>query len=203
MIGWYNANLKEKYENYISKESIYCNDRSGTSYYTDYTGYSGRIRLSNKKQPSYQCGMNTTGGKVNIYGTWIQNGTVGILYNDASDQDKFKEGVGLMTADEISFAGGVYGSNAPNTYYYRNSVNNCTSNTDRNCSVVDVNYWWTMTPYGFNDTAYGYAVGINSNPGRLDLFEVSSEMIIRPVISISKNVLTFGSGTSTDPYVIE
>ena len=146
--------------------------------------YSAYTRLISKKQPSYQCGMSPSG----------------TIYSDASESDKFKEGVGLMTADEVAMAGGIYESGAPNTYYYRNSVSNCS--TAANCSVTGSNYWWTMSPREFNGVI-AYAFGVLGSAGSLHYAATSGTYMVRPVISLKSNTLVSGSGTASDPYLVE
>lgn len=168
--------------------------------------YSAYTRLINKNEPSYQCGMNTTGGYTNSNGVWVSGGTTGTLYSDASESDKFKDGIGLITADEIIFAGGALIS-SPNIYYFRNSVSDCSRDKDDLCSVTGNKWWWTMTPNEYTDT-YGIMLGVfaSSNPntvvGSLANLIVYEPQVIRPVISIKANTLISGSGTVTNPYEI-
>ena len=107
-----------------------------------------------------------------------------------------------MTADEVAMADGVYGTNAPNTYYYRNSVSDCS--TAANCSVTGDNYWWTMSPSDFFvSNAHAFGVNGSSNPAYLNYANVNSTYVVRPVISLKSNTLVSGSGTASDPYLVE
>ena len=126
------------------------------------------------------------------------------LYSNASNQDKFTEGVGLMTVDEVSFAGGVYAVPAVNTYYSRNSVSECS--TESNCSVSGSYDWWTMSPYNFTGSAANVFIVFGSHypfhPGSLNSLPVFDTFVVRPVISLKSNTLVSGSGTASDPYVV-
>ena len=91
--------------------------------------------------------------------------------------------IGLLTADEVMFAGG-----------------NSTSNTS---------YWlytgssyWTMTTNSINLSAPLWQYNV-AGDGKLGTNAVSSENGIRPVINLSKDVLfAGGSGTVGDPYKV-
>ena len=106
--AWYENNLLTNYDKYVSKTAIYCNDKStqNNSYVIDDSFvYSGITRLYSSDAPSYKCGANTNNG----------------LFEDTQAvEDKFsasttgggngqlKYPMALMTADEVTFAGGVY-----------------------------------------------------------------------------------------------
>ena len=84
-----NNRTNTNYDKYVSKTAIYCNDRStqNNSYVIDNSFvYSGITRLYSSDAPSYKFSANTTGGG---------NG-------------QLKYPMALMTADEVTFAGGVY-----------------------------------------------------------------------------------------------
>ena len=103
-----NNRTNTNYDKYVSKTAIYCNDRStqNNSYVIDDSFiYSGITRLYSSDAPSYKCGANTNNG----------------LFEDTQAvEDKFsasttgggngqlKYPMALMTADEVTFAGGVY-----------------------------------------------------------------------------------------------
>ena len=131
------------------------------------------------------------------------------MYSDASVADKFSKTtgsggngkltypVGLITADEIAFAGGKAGTNSPNTYYYLNSVGG---------SVTGSNWWWTMSPYRANSSSNAsvFGVGGSSNPGYLSYYVVNYSYAVRPVVSLKSNVLVSGgNGTASNPYIVE
>ena len=107
--------------------------------------------------------------------------------------------VGLITADEIAFAGGKYRTNASNTYYYLNNIRG---------SVTGSKYWWTMSPYIFQGSASVYVVnGINNNDengGLSGNLEVINSYAVRPVISLKPSVMVSGgNGTASNPYTVE
>ena len=193
---WYKNNLLTNYDKYLSKTAIYCNDRSvGNGIYSvsssfDYALYTYRII---KHIPTYKCGGNGTGG---------------LIENIQAIEDKFSastEGGGngqlkyptaLITADELSFAGGLYGSSSVNVWYYNNSAGN---------SVVRNQSWWTMSPsdWSGNYVEVWSESGADSFP-RFMNYSVVSDMVIRPVISISKCAkVKSGNGTPESPYEMD
>lgn len=57
-----------------------------------------------------------------------------------------------------------------------------------------------MTPYEFN--AGGATVFINYSNGEFQWDGIHSTNYIRPVINLKADVTISGSGTTTDPYVV-
>ena len=216
--SWYSTNITGSNANMVSTDAIYCNDRSGEAYNATgtmyYAAYS-RLGRSSNRQPSYKCG-EVTGTKYNN-SSWV-SGTLGSMYSDASNADKFSKTtgsggngqlaypVGLMTADEVAFAGGKYGLKAPNTYYYRNSRTGCTGASGDPCSVTGTTWWWTMSPFQASGNGYAYLfrVGGSASPGALDYNYVRNTYAVRPVVSLKSSVLVSGgNGTATNPYTVE
>jgi hypothetical protein len=190
-----------KYDKYVSRTAIYCNDRAHEGTYT--TGntvfyYAGYYRLQSGKQPSYKCGNNVSG----------------TLYENSDNADRFSAStsttytngvnagngklqypVAMMTADEIVFAGGKYGTNSQAWYYYNSS----------NGSVVGDKWWWTMSPFYWNGSGSRvFRVGGSASPGSLSNNGVSSALAVRPVVSLKSCTLaSSGNGTVSSPYTVE
>ena len=91
--------------------------------------------------------------------------------------------IGLITADEVAYAGGVYGSSNSSYYLY----------TGQN--------YWTLSPYYFGG---GYARMFRVySYGSLGNGSVSDTNGVRPVINLKANVtISEGDGSSSNPYVI-
>ena len=96
--------------------------------------------------------------------------------------------VGMLTFDEIAFAGG---SNKTNSNYYLN--NNATTN-----------YWWALSPSIFIvNYSYVNAFFVDSVGGVSNYF-VNSSYALRPSISLKPNVqITGGNGTKDNPYEVK
>ena len=100
-----------------------------------------------------------------------------------------------MTADEISYAGGLYGTNAPTWYYYNSANGSSTGST----------WWWLLSPRYWNgSSAYVFGVNGSSNPGYLDYYNVGSTNGVRPAISLKSCIkYSTGNGSASDPYTIK
>ena len=180
---WYTRNLEAKgYTKYISTTAVYCNDRSvtkgtySTSSSFDYAAYT---RLAPNKTPSYDCA--TAEDKFTA--------------DSSTGNGKLTYPIALMTADEVSFAGGLYGTNAP-TWYYYNSANG---------SSTGLTWWWLLSPGNWDGSyAYVFRVYGSPNPGYLLNNNVNSANGVRPAVSLKSCVKTSGGdGSASAPYTIE
>ena len=179
--NWYQENLLS-YTSYMSLDAGFCNDRSIAStantwdlsdtalgYRTNYTDYGAYNRLVNTNQPQFACPQTN-----DLFTTTTSSkGNKALTYP-----------VGLITPDEVVYAGGTY-HNANATYYLNNSTE-----------------YWTMSPCRFvGDMAYvGYVVGSGSMN-----FDFSGYVIgVRATVNLSSYVeITSGDGTFDNPYVIK
>ena len=173
--NWYKDNLNTNYGKYLSTTAVYCNDRSTS----DNTYFGAYTRLLTNKTPSYDC--TATEDKFTVDST-VGNG-------------KLTYPIALMTADEVSFAGGLYGTNAP-TWYYYNSANG---------SSTGLTWWWLLSPGNWDGSyAYVFRVYGSSNPGYLLNNNVNSANGVRPAVSLKSCVKTSGGdGSANSPYTIE
>ncbi len=190
--GWYNINIKNKeFNKYISKTAIYCNDRTSTNGYKS-TGemyYNEHIKFSNTsiQHPSFKCGVNGQG---------IENVDASIKdkFSGVNENAKLINPIGLITADEIIYAGGTYSYKSLNkeVYYKLNSVKQ---------NSVGEKEWWTMTPdYNYcSGTCPRVAIVVGDS-----LYysgTATPDSVIRPVLSIKACAIVTGNGTTTDPYI--
>ena len=180
---WYKNNLNTNYGKYISTTAVYCNDRSNPAggYNTGNTEfyYAARTRLDTNKTPSYDCA--TAEDKFTA--------------DSSTGNGKLKYPIALMTADEVSFAGGLWATNAPTWYYYNSANGSSTGST----------WWLLLSPYRWNGNhAYVFRVGGSSYPGYLDGSYVNFAIGARPVISLKSDVLyKTGDGSAESPYEIQ
>ena len=180
---WYSTSLSS-YTKYLSKDAVYCSDREVSSDYTySVTGstfyYAAYTRLYSNNQPTYDC--------ADSHDAFSGNNT------DA----KLTYPIGLMTADEITYAGGYRYTDLsyPYAWYYLNSVGE---------SIIGTTYWWILSPYYWNGNYARSFIAIGSDtPGRLGTYSVDYEFAVRPVISINGYVLYYrGDGSATNPYEV-
>ena len=178
--NWY-ANNMTSYTKYLSTTAVYCNDREVGSGTYSATGsefyYAAYTRLYTNKTPTYDCTNNND--KLTV---------------DASTGNgKLTYPIALMTADEIAYAGGVYGTRAPMWYYTNSTYNSITGST----------YWWSLSPMLWEGYfAYSWLVYGSVDPGRLFSSNVGS-VGVRPVVSLKFCIkYSTGNGTSETPYEI-
>ena len=173
--NWYTSNLEAKgYTKYLSTTAVYCNDRSTSNN----SNFGASTRLVTNKAPSYDCSV--TEDKFTV--------------DSSTGNGKLTYPIALMTADEVSFAGGLYGEIAP-TWYYYNSANG---------SSIGGN-WWLLSPINWNgsSTTVFFVYG-SSTPGFLSRDSVNNAYGVRPAISLKSCTLySTGDGTASDPYTIK
>lgn len=167
--------------NYVA-DALYCNDRTLTC--------PGTI-----EGETLNCGYGTTQSK---YGydssqanfkmdTYICNGFYdkymlsNVTFGGNDNETNLNYAMALPTASEIVMAGGSFDDN--------NSGHFLSSNKS----------YWTMSPSSFDSSAKVYAV--NENGKIVEKVVNSSDVGIRPVISISEDIsVNFGDGTKNAPY---
>ena len=100
--------------------------------------------------------------------------------------EKYASKIGLITADEVVFAGATTEDDNEEYYLYNDKIESI---------------WWTSTLAKKNDTEfYPFSVTIY---GKLSN-EVEGKLYrsVRPVINIVKKVTVNGKGTKDEPYII-
>ena len=176
---WYNTNLSS-YTNYI-EDIIYCNDRS-IGQLNSWNPNGGRNLASLKFSPYVRTFINFTPTLECI------RPQDRFTVSESIGNGKLTYPIGLITSDEVMYAGGYGGTsnNTNNAYYlWRN--------------VPD---YWTMSPLSFSrDTMDQIQV---SETGSIGYFVIGNPAGISPVISLkSTDIVASGDGTSTNPYVIQ
>ena len=111
------------------------------------------------------------------------NPTVACTETSADFGGKYNMKIGLISADEVALAGGLYKTNNQNFYLY-NGEN-----------------FFTSTPAEFYN--YNAFVFMVNNSGAIETTQTNTEYGIRPVISLNSTVTVSGSGTINDPYTID
>lgn len=168
---WYINNLKD-YDDKINL-SNFCNDTTITSTNAigNATYYGGHNRILKLKQPSLKCPNPST-----------------------TDGGNYKLKIGLLTADEINYAGLSYRQITTTSF-------NTSKNADTSNYLYYSNVWHSMTPRclirSVSNMFYGSLGGIASS-------NVTGSRYIRPVINLKSDIqITGGDGTETNPYVVE
>ena len=174
---WYNNNLKT-YESKLA-DTIWCNDKStvsgGLGYGTNVTDYGAYNRLASTKQPTLKCPNDNNGGKLSKFTVDdTTNGNGNLTYK-----------IGLLTADEIAFAGSISGYYNRSTYLQENT---------------GTTWWWSLSPSYFNG---GFARVWSVLSGYLNGYFVDYFNGLRPAISLISSTSVTGNGTSDNPYVVK
>ena len=180
--SWYKTNLTN-YTKYLSNDAVYCNDRSiGSGTYSVYGTtefeYGASARLD--ANPTYTCPSTYDAFSVN-------NSLAKLTYP-----------IGLMTADEVVFAGGVYHSTGSLKPWYNRNSKTGDPGTDPSYSVVGSHWYWSMSPAGdTGSNGNGYMIIYPQLSGSL------SGAAVRPVISLKGNlIVASGNGSVSSPYQI-
>ena len=182
--NWYNNNLSS-YSKYISTEAVYCNDRElapGQTYSTSSNfDYAPVGRLDTNKTPTYNC-------------TNIKD-----AFSGSNSEAKLTYPIGLMTADELAYAGGSVrtGLFSPYAWYYTNRAGG---------SITGSTYWWSLSPFYWDGSVscvwiVGGSSLISGSLDRNVVDDVSNGA--RPVLSLKSCIkYSTGNGTPETPYEI-
>ena len=180
--AWYKTNIADKgFENYIA-DSGFCNDRTlstrsnigngviapatKTTYYATYDRY------FTTKTPTYKC----ANAENDLFTT-----STALKGNKAATYP-----VGLITVDELMYAGIANGYMNKMTYAYQILI------------------YWAMSPYNFNASDTSARDFFFSYSGYATDYWVTSNYGLRPVINLKSDVtISAGVGTSEDPYAVE
>ena len=157
--NWYSTNIAGKgYDDKIVSTPGFCNDRNTSNRWSNSSAvnYAAYERLVTNKTPTLKC---------------------------SNSLDLYTVKIGLITADEVMFAGGVWNNNNTSYYLYTGQT------------------YWTMSPFTFSSFGYAYVFIVNLN-GNLYHWDVASTYGVRPVLNLSADVTLTGTGTMSDPYVV-
>ena len=173
--SWYKTNISDKGFSSYLVDSIYCNDRSlssGTGIGTTETKYKAYERLNTNKTPTFYCAQSNDKFTVNT-----SKGNGSLQYP-----------VGLITADEVVYAGGL-------SYTSGNSV----ANNAKFYLTTGYRYW-TMTPSNFEGSnAFADELYVDS-VGNLNPDVVWGTLYVRPVITLNGSTKLEGTGTKDNPF---
>lgn len=181
---WYSNNIEKKEESKYVSDNYFCNDRStandnetwfssdtkkGYKTYTTYYGASRRLNYGDTINPSLKCLQKND--RFTVSDTTIGNG-------------KLKKPIGLITMDEVVFAGATKKEYNYGYYLYRGG------------------YWyWTMSPYKFDSSPYVY---VPSTTGRIASEIAGGGGALAPVINLSLDFINdmTGDGTKNNPFQV-
>ena len=198
---WYEDNLKTNFSNYLS-DTLFCGDKtmaesgvgSGNTikgYGTNKTYYSAieRLRYSTgttditPSKPTLKCAEKAN-DNYSRYTT-----TKSTLPDGKETNGNLKYPIGLLSADEVAYAGAYKSDQTNKSYYLYNS------------SITS--YWWLSSPsnyYGSN----AYEWYVSGSTGNINNVNVDGTYAFRPSINLKAELLiNGGDGTSLNPYTVK
>ena len=173
--NWYtNTSNLSTLASKISSNSGYCNDRMTTQTKDGGIGfkettYDSAYRVNTLKKPSYKC----TNESNDLF----------TLSSNTYGNKKLSAPVGLITADELAYAGSLY-------YNYNFQV-----------YTHSGNWYWTLSPAFFSGGLSSSSSLLNSSS--FGYYFSASVGGVRSVVSLNSTALVSGgNGTLADPYII-
>ena len=198
---WYEDNLKTNYANFLA-DTLFCNDKTLASngiggvstqygYGTNKTYYASteRLRYSTgttsitTAKPTFKCSESAT----NDYSRFTVD--VATLSNGNKTNGDLTYPIGLLSADEVAYAGAYKAAQTNQSYYLYNS------------SITS--FWWLSSP-GFYNGSSACEWSVSGSYGFINAYNVSSTHVFRPSINLKAELLiNGGDGTSSNPYTVK
>ena len=161
-------------------DTVWCNDKTNV---TD-TTFNPWLDVGNATGLGY--GTNTT-----YYGTTqrlYDADRTGPSLKCNGELSKITSKIGLITADELAFAGHVVFGRYPTTYLEENATDT---------------FWWSLSPDAFSD-GYAYVWVVSYNLGLTRACDYKDYTgSVRPSISLKPSTNVTGDGTSSSPFVVK
>ena len=157
--SWYQTNIGSKADlaKNVASGAYYC-EQAKAKLEDSYTSGNATMTTYNKYTPDFKCS------------------------SDGNGKGVVSANVGLLSYDEVLYAGGYYGKSNNSYYLYNNT------------------YFWTMSPAGF---ASGRSLVWDVyTSGNIDNYYVNGTYAVRAVLNLTDDTLATGSGTSSDPFVV-
>ena len=183
---WYNNNLKT-YESVID-DNVWCNDKTNvtdTTYKPLWADVNG-LGLGYGKNVTYY------GATKRLVSTSDSAGGTGPSLKCNGELSKINSKVGLITADELAFAGYAYNIRNTVTYLKENTSGEWWSLSPSDYISIYANVW-TVESY---DTYF--TTGLGGRGGR----GVHDSCGVRPLISLKSTTNVTGNGSSDKPYKV-
>ncbi len=184
--NWYTTKLATATETgqtasqYINTGGTFCNDRSLSTQEGNGDGFS---LMPSTYYGAYE--RNVDKKVANL----ICSNTADLFSAKGSEgkgNKKLEKPIGLITADEVALAGGLY--NIKNEKYY----------------LKTGGYYWTMSPFDFWSQGASVYIGVVRGTGDIYDHRSGNNYGLRAVINLKSDVLlSGGNGTMDDPYTVK
>ena len=178
--AWYGKNNLKNYEKVIA-DTVWCNDKTNVTD-TTFNPYN----YSNVNGLGYAKNVTYYGATQRLISTNGRTGGTGPSLKCNSGLSKINSKVGLITADELAYAG------------YAAALKNTTTYLQENATDT---YWWSLSPSHFYG-GYAGVWNVNGSNGGFDNYVVYSTYGVRPSISLKSTTNVTGNGTSDSPFII-
>ena len=175
---WYTNNLAA-YESVID-DNVWCNDKTNV---TD-TSYDPWSITPNGK--GYAKNVTYYGATQRLVSKSNSAGGAGPSLKCNGELSKITSKVGLITADELAFAGYAIGTGNTTTYLQENATDT---------------YWWSLSPNNFRGS-YAGVWRVYGSSGYFNYGSVVNAYGVRPSISLKSTTNATGNGTSDSPFII-
>ena len=166
--NWYQTNIGSKSDlaKNVASGNYYC-EQAKVKPYDSYTSGNATMITYTSYTPDFKCS------------------------SDGNGKGVVSSSVGLLSYDEVVYAGGYYEQSNSN-YYLNNSAIN----------------WWTMSSAGFQSYRVIVwavsTVGSVSTTGVINNNYVVNTNTVRPVINLTANTqVSDGDGTKGNPFIVE
>ena len=181
--AWYDKNNLKDYEKVID-DTVWCNDKKNV---TD-TSYNPWSYGGNATGLGYGTNKTYYGAMQRLVSASKSAGGTGPSLKCNGEFSKINSKVGLITADELAFAGYAYADRNSTTYLQENATDT---------------QWWSLSPSIFNGDSAS-VLYVDGGNGILNMLTVYHNTIgVRPSISLKSTTNVTGNGISEDPYIIE
>ena len=161
--NWYQTNIGSKADlaKNVASGAYYC-EQAKVKYSDSWTSGSATMTTYNKYTPDFKCS------------------------SDGNNKGVVNASIGLLSYDEVVYAGGYYNQRNSNYYLYNSSLT-----------------WWTMSPAGFSGS-YSHVWYITPSGGFYYYKDVKDSLYLRSVINLKTNSkISSGDGTKENPFVVE
>ena len=175
--NWYKTNIVDAGYSDKVADVIYCNDRQ----IDNLSGYGTALGYGTN-QTAYMARYRLYTNKSPVLTCTNKNDRFTVS-DTSRGNGALTYPVGLITEDEVAMGGGVYATSNSSYYLYTG------------------NYYWTMSPCYFN-SGYAREWYVYSN-GRIYNVNVPYSHGVRPVLSLKSDITLTGSGTQTDPWIVQ
>ena len=177
---WYTNNLAA-YESVID-DNVWCNDKTNVTD-TSYNPWN----CSNVNGLGYAKNATYYGASQRLVSTINRAGGTGPSLKCNGELSKITSKIGLITADELAYAGYARGLQNTTTYLQENATSD---------------YWWSLSPGSFGGVDAGvWSVYVRSG-GFFVNAGVNGAGGVRPSISLKSTTNVTGEGTSSSPFII-